>query len=650
MKNLFETYCSNKKTNQLVSNTSWITLLIIEILIIGYYLFWKRSFNYDEFESIHAGWKILTGEIIYEEFHEIHHPMLYYLLACIIRIFGNTLVSIYVSCFFIFLLSVGTIFYTYRLAEHIFDRDTAIVSSILLPLIPWFTLSAFEVRPDVPMLLFGIASIYYLYQFIDNSKHLSLYISALCLGLSFLFLQKAVFFIAMIAGILIHRFYKKEITLKDISIYAILITAVYGIFLIFLSINTSLESYFFFCFKFVQARSEHIGHIGKFELILDEVLHLDRLIWIIIPAFATILTFCRLTRQQWEIVIGALWLLLTVVIVATPSDHYYLPAMVLFSIIISYGFVIVAKRYLSKWITILLLIVVISGSFNYYNLAPKNAQDREHQLTRIDYVLSHTNEDDYVYDGSILFNLYRKDLDFFWLRGHAEIPAHETYALLKPYNYDIYRAINEKNPKIISYRHINLTKAPWILERYRKSSEFDDLYIKYNNHTGFTFWSTFVDDLNVGSSIKPSWNFFTPAGDIEVNMQKAADQTLDETAKLSYPYVGIGMRFNDSGNPVDLTNAENIVLSYQLSGPVSLLLKQRGIKTGEEYRIELPPAKDYMEIILNWKDFYQPSWVNNQQNIDLSIITGIKFQIASPLQTDAELGIRNIEFTGFEFE
>lgn len=641
----------NNKTTQLVSNAHWIILLTIETLIIGYYLFWIRTFNYDEFESIHAGWKILTGEKIYEEFHEIHHPVLYYLLACIIRIFGNTLVSIYVSCFFIFLLSVGTIFYTYRLAEHIFDRDTAILSSLLLPLIPWFTLSAFEVRPDVPMLLFSIASIYYLYQFLDNSKYLSLYISAICLGVSFLFLQKAIFFIALITGILIYQFCKKEISLKDISIYAILISAIYIIFLVFISFITSMESYFFFCFEFIRHRTEHIGHAENIGSILDEVLQADRLIWIIIPAYATVLAFCHLTRKQWVIAIAALWLLLTVFIVSVPYDHYYLPAMVFFVIIISYGFVIVARRFFSKWITIFLLTIVISGSFNFYTLVPKYAEnrDREHQLSRINYVLSNTNDNDYVYDGSIVFNLYRKDLDFFWLRGHTEIPAHETYELLKPYNYDIYRAIYVNNPKIISHQHIDLNKYPWILERYRKSPEFNDLYLKYNNNTGFIFWSTFTDNLDTGSSIMPSQNIFTPAGDIEVNMQKAEDPTHKQTAKISYPYVGVGMKFNNNGNPVDLANAKNLLLTYRLSGPVSLLLMQKGIKAGEEFRINLVPAKDYRQAKLNWKDFYQPDWVSIQQSFDLSEVTGIQFQIASPKQMNVDLGIRNIKFSGINF-
>ena len=99
------------------------------------------------------------------------------------------------------------------------------------------------------------------------------------------------------------------------------------------------------------------------------------------------------------------------------------------------------------------------------------------QLKKIEYVLSLTDSNDLVYDGDIQFNIFRKDLDFFWYSVRKETGGLATIRKLKPYDYDIYNLIEVKNPKIISNYKIDVNH-PLILENYKKTPFYEDLFIR----------------------------------------------------------------------------------------------------------------------------------------------------------------------------
>ena len=634
------------RTNQQITARTFLLLSVLELVVIGYCLFWIRSFNYDEFESIHSGWKILNGEKIYEEFQQIHNPLLYYFLACIIRFFGETLTSIHASAIIIFAMACGCIAFIYLIARDYFDRDTAVLSVILLPLIPWFTMSAFEIRPDVPMLLFGLASMYYLNKYFQASKSGYLIASSVFLGISYLFLQKAVLFILLVTGILAHRLITGKISLRHTLVYISILILVYLLFLSLLSLDTSLNSYFFFTFEFVRARGAHIGYTENSEIIFNEITNPNRLLWILFPLFLHALYLFRKNRQKLELALCAVLLISSVFFMPVPSDHYWLPGISISSIIIAYGFRNIAEKFLSQWTTQVLFVIVISGCLNTYLVFSENAKNRGHQLARIDYVISNTDSTDYVYDGSIIFNLFRKDLDFFWLRGHKRVPAVETYQLIKPYDYDIYRQILDKDPKIVSYRHIDLRDRPDILEKYCKSVEFPDLYIRCENNTGYPFWYSYHDKLGTGSSVKPQKNFFNASGDLEVTLAKAANPDKTDKKPRIYPYSGIGVSFKNRNEPVDLMYTSGVFITYKLNGPVIVILDQPETVPGNEFFTTLPPASDYTTIFLRWNDFRQPGRLEDSDFPDREKISGLKFQVSSPDNISVDLAIRNIKLAG----
>jgi hypothetical protein len=100
------------------------------------------------------------------------------------------------------------------------------------------------------------------------------------------------------------------------------------------------------------------------------------------------------------------------------------------------------------------------------------------QLEKIEWVLRNTNASDYVYDGDIYFNLYRKDIDYFWYSTEPAKGGLGTYQKLKPYSYDIYESISKFEPKIISNLFIEDMSNPIIQSNYNKSDKYPDLYIR----------------------------------------------------------------------------------------------------------------------------------------------------------------------------
>jgi len=638
--------------------TDLVYLILFTVVVASViYLITLRSFHVDEFESIHSGWKILNGEVIYQDFIQQKNPILFYLLAIVVSIFGESVNTILASSYFIFIFSVGIIFYTYRLSALLFDKETAKLSVLLLPVIPWFALSAYEIRPDVPMLFFCMASIYYLYLYFENANRKLLIASALCLGIAYLFIQKAIFWFVIVFAIFIHRYFRHEIIGRDMMLYGITLIAVYITFLLIISTNVPLSTYLFYTFEFVKIRQSYLGGPFNMDMLLYLISRPYSLSYIVVLSFLVSAIFSKLTKLQWEIAFCGLWLLFTVLLVTRPGDRYFLPSIPFVTIIISYMLVKLSKLY-SKAYTGLIIIIVLALSFNISNLInvndlPNKHDNRQRQFARVQYVLDQTSHDDYVYDGIVRFNVFRKDLDFVWLSGDELVHQATILATVKPYHYNIYELIYNNKPKIISHYYIDTIKYPWILRRYKRNTQFEDIYTRIKNNTGFDIWYTYVD--SIGSLIKPETNILNKNGDIEVTMTKISDPVPAAGEVTSYPYVGIGMAFGQiyfrgmvMKLAADLKNVENIVLTYKLSGEVSLLLAQDGISPGEEYQSVLLPADDYTEIVLNWDDFHQHEYVTSKSKLRLDRITGIKFQVTSTESNTAVLGIRNVKLTGLD--
>jgi hypothetical protein len=107
-----------------------------------------------------------------------------------------------------------------------------------------------------------------------------------------------------------------------------------------------------------------------------------------------------------------------------------------------------------------------------------------YSLNRIKRVLSLTSVDDYVYDGNIIFNLFRKDVDFVWWGTGEPYKMIETLEELADYKYDIYDRIATYRPKVINAFGIPDMKHPVIAENYIQDDVFPELFVRLSVGSG----------------------------------------------------------------------------------------------------------------------------------------------------------------------
>jgi 4-amino-4-deoxy-L-arabinose transferase-like glycosyltransferase len=193
--------------------------------LLGLFVFYMTllsGLNRDELEAVHTAWKILHGERIYADFVQHHHPLLYVYLVPVIAVCGEHAATVIACRIAILPFFAGIVILTWLLARRLFDQRTALVAAACL-LLSWpFLYTATEIRPDVPEVLLGMAALLMLYPQSKGpgsivQKTITMqcsFVIGLCLGLSFLFLQKAIFYIAAVTLVLLVRILRREVSVS----------------------------------------------------------------------------------------------------------------------------------------------------------------------------------------------------------------------------------------------------------------------------------------------------------------------------------------------------------------------------------------------------------------------------------------------------
>jgi hypothetical protein len=163
-----------------------------------------------------------------------------------------------------------------------------------------------------------------------------------------------------------------------------------------------------------------------------------------------------------------------------------------------------------------------------------------------------------------------------------------------------------------------------------------------------SMWTTFVDDLGTGSKVVPERMLIDSNGVLNVRITKAANPKWVPGKDLDYPYAGVMMFLRGWGKPMDISESDELIIEYRLSGKLSLKLKQKDIPAGREYLVELEPSDVYITRQIPWSDFSQPSWVQEPVALNLTEMIGLVFTNTSEQHSSAELSVRNISFSNWE--
>ena len=429
----------------------------------------RRAFDHDEFEAIHSAWKMLDGETIYVDFFQHHHPLFYFTLAGVIAATGTGTATVLACRLLVLGMTAGILLLTHQIARRAHGRAVAGLSVALLGTSVIFFEKAIEVRPDVPQALAGLGAVNFLLSYFERRRPARLVLSAFCLVLSLLFLQKAVFLTVFVAVFLASRIWTRAIRPGWVALYWAVFLLGLALFVAVLLLYVPWSEYVFLNWTL---NAQLRGHFTPLKYLLSSLAE-NPLVW---AGYLGGLVFLAKTRAAGPLAWLSVWLLSTVFVAGAPFRQYYLLAMPFVCIVAASGLARLSER--DGWggwrgPALLALGAVYPTLVLGRGIVTGNAE----QQRKIQYVLEVTEPGDFVYDGRIQFNLFRKDIDYFWFSLRPNAGALAAYRMLRGYDYDPYERIRALEPMVVSGFLLD-TGDPAVASSYVRSSRYPDLYLR----------------------------------------------------------------------------------------------------------------------------------------------------------------------------
>ena len=456
---------------KILENKICFIFIFILSLCVGFIAL-NRMLYPDEFYHLLTSIKILKGQIVYVDFFRQQHHLYYLIIAQIVSFLKDTAnVFIFLRLFNYFLILL-TLMATYFLGKVVFNQKVGLISIIALASSYIFVNTAIEIRPDLFYTLFGILTFIFYYFYILKKDCKFLFFSSIFLGLSFIILQKAVFFIFAMGCIMLFDWYKKNISFKNILIYfTIFFVVIFPYYFYFIQTGT-LKNYFICNWL---ANLKFINDPGRINM-AEYVHNFKRniLLWIlfIIGCF-----YKKENLHQKKIVILSL-ILIGLILKTMPMQQYFMPLMPFVCVIASYSIWNFSKYKKNILVILLILISLYSTNKLIRRSIKKNIRK---DIMRVEYVLKNTDKDDFVYDNYYNFNIYRNDIESvgFWKNSGGMIEyVTEIYSDKYGNDYDIIKEIKNKMPKIITKDYVEKNiKDEKFRNQYKVSKEYNDLLI-----------------------------------------------------------------------------------------------------------------------------------------------------------------------------
>lgn len=453
----------------------WGTLALLFGTIV--HVAMEFRFDFDEFEAVHTAWKIQEGDTIYVDFFQHHHPLLYYCLAPVIWLCGAKTATLLVIRSMMVLGVLGVLGITSLIARSLYGKGAALFAMLLLCTKYEFAFRALEVRPDNPQMLFGLLSVLLLLWYYDTRRMWILALSAGSLAVSFAFLQKAVFLCFLVGVVLLISTIKRETRLRDLLVFfaAFVLTAVVLLLPVFLA--SGLRTYYSLNWALNMRCLDHFSPWGTIWLTLTA--QRSAFFW---PMCAAGLLFFLKTPNQKRLAFLGIGLFASILCVRAPYAQYLIHSYPLLAVIGAAPIAYVYKRRRSGVVIGALLAAVLWYSSSLGG-APFVWWTNADSLAKIDHVLEITEESDYVLDGRPEFNVFRKDVSYFWYSIHGETSMLASYRTMKDFPLDFLDLIETYKPKVVSTTVLpeELLQKPQIQQHYSPDLRYPELLIRVDD-------------------------------------------------------------------------------------------------------------------------------------------------------------------------
>jgi len=156
----------------------------------------NKTFDFDEFQNLHNAWMVSQGFIPYVDFWDNRTPLLMIMLSPFARIFGESVVYLFIGRLVGFCASIAIFVMVFRLARAVGTIYASIFSIFLLSLEMMFLYRTVEVRHDQLTLLTWLLGIWFVVRRGQDSSFRDYGMSGLSVGIGLLFTPKAAFGIA----------------------------------------------------------------------------------------------------------------------------------------------------------------------------------------------------------------------------------------------------------------------------------------------------------------------------------------------------------------------------------------------------------------------------------------------------------------------
>lgn len=469
-----------------------ILTILITAFIIRFYELGDLGFNNDE--AIYSGQAASLAN--YSEYQNqfsifrAHPLLLQFLISISFYFFG---ISEFTARIIPVLLGCGIIVISYFIAKYLYNRQTAILSSVILSLLPYHIIISKQVLVDVSMSFFLTLDLLLIILYYRRPNILLLYGIGITTGLCFLSKEIGIisFIISTLSIIIINR----KIKIKNILVVTlpfIFVTSPYWVS--FFTLEEARESVLAYI-DWQSSRPANHDSLYYFDILFTDILGYVLSFLVVIAYLAIIFK-----KRNWNFrnfVIPFLWIILPLVFyqIISVKGYHFLFSLTPFLVI--FGISILSNQWIKKlsrnYIILISIIplILISNKYiiyEYFLLIPHNPVLGSESLSYMKdaalWIKENTSND------STFLTLYThmsNIIKFYAQRDSIAIQANNNPSYQKVENIDM--LILGKKINYIVYEKIQINNGKFLENKALKLEDYVDkydgipVYIKYQNHS-----------------------------------------------------------------------------------------------------------------------------------------------------------------------
>jgi hypothetical protein len=417
-----------------VNTLTWVFAALTCVLAV------VRFFDPDEIEHVHATWHVLAGRLPFVDFFEHHHPLLWYMLAPVLSAAGESARAMIVFRLIFLALTFAIARVTYLLAlETGAARATARLAVLLLLSTTTFVYTSIEIRPDVPQALAGMLAALFLVRLFRTGRRRHAWLSGLTAAISFLFLQKALFLLAVFPLLFGAAIAGRRLPWRAAAWWIAAFACPVAIFAAWLMASGSWHDYLWSNWRL---NVSFVGYHRVSALNPFTIRELARSAAFFAMAAAMVATLVRRGFRVPYALPAVMGLVMVGLVAANNkvSDRYLAAAVPLLAVAVAAWIAPLLERQGSRR---LLAWALLGAAVTLGGVAMIRATGRTNQLqlAQIQYVLDRTTAADRVYDRGAAVNLFRPDVHYFWFLVRGSSPVAVRFVAPPRSEYDVCRVV-----------------------------------------------------------------------------------------------------------------------------------------------------------------------------------------------------------------